>query len=331
MVLAFIRSHFFIFALLGTLITGFLAPQQVLRLESVPGFRGALVASVLFLMGLTVPTRAFKSVVRSPMAGILAIGLNTILVPALAALASLGLTSELGGGLIVAASAPCTLASAIVWTRRGGGDEAVAMLVTVVTNFFCFLIAPVTLLIFLGTAVPINFSDQATKLGMLVVLPLLAAQLVRQNQSIGNWTIHRKKTLTNISLAGILTMVALGAAHSVPNSLESPTAISSTSALLALVPMVLAAVAVHCGALAAGWFMAKKLGLRRPQQTAVAIAGSQKTLMVGLQLAIDCSVSTVPMVAYHLSQLLIDTVFASKVAGSAVGTGDQSDDPKKDD
>lgn len=77
--------------------------------------------------------------------------------------------------------------------------------------------------------------------------------------------------------------------------------------------------------------MAKKLGLRRPQQTAVAIAGSQKTLMVGLQLAIDCSVSTVPMVAYHLSQLLIDTVFASKVAGSAVGTGDQSDDSKKDD
>jgi sodium/bile acid cotransporter 7 len=34
--------------------------------------------------------------------------------------------------------------------------------------------------------------------------------------------------------------------------------------------------------------------------------------MVGLQIAIDCGVSVIPMLVYHLSQLIIDTVIADR-------------------
>ena len=45
---------------------------------------------------------------------------------------------------------------------------------------------------------------------------------------------------------------------------------------------------------------------------AIGIAGSQKTLMVGLQIAIDCGVSVIPMLVYQLCQLVIDTVVAER-------------------
>ena len=50
---------------------------------------------------------------------------------------------------------------------------------------------------------------------------------------------------------------------------------------------------------------------------AVAFAGSQKTLMVGLLMAISLQVSILPMVAYHISQLFIDTLIAERFRAHA--------------
>jgi sodium/bile acid cotransporter 7 len=49
--------------------------------------------------------------------------------------------------------------------------------------------------------------------------------------------------------------------------------------------------------------------LDRANQIAVGISGSQKTLMVGLQMAMELGFNIIPMVFYHVSQLLIDTLF----------------------
>ena len=57
----------------------------------------------------------------------------------------------------------------------------------------------------------------------------------------------------------------------------------------------------------------KRLGLVRPDQIAVGIAGSQKTLMVGLQVGMDLHVSILPMVVYHVGQLFLDTVIADRI------------------
>ena len=53
--------------------------------------------------------------------------------------------------------------------------------------------------------------------------------------------------------------------------------------------------------------------LNRADQISVGFAGSQKTLMVGLQVAIDLGINVIPMVAYHISQLLIDTLVADRL------------------
>lgn len=316
----FVRSQWFLLLLAVALAVGFAAPLQVLKLESLPGMRSGLVAVVLFIMGLTVPTSSFGAVIRRPTAGLLALGINVLVVPGLAFIASRFMPEALGGGLIVAAAAPCTLASAVVWTRKGGGDEAVAMLVTVLTNLFCFLIAPATILLLLGADVEMSFGNQAGKLAMLVVTPLLLAQIARQQPAFGRWTQRHKKSLTNASLLGILTMVSMGAAHSHQQS--SATESAGGMGWNWILATAVIAVIVHVAALAVGWWLANVAAVSSPQRTAVAIAGSQKTLMVGLQLAIECGVSPIPMVVYHIGQLLFDTLFVSRIGLPLAG--DQS-------
>ena len=56
--------------------------------------------------------------------------------------------------------------------------------------------------------------------------------------------------------------------------------------------------------------------MARPEQIAVAIAGSQKTLAVGLQVCMELGFNIVPVVAFHITQLLVDTLIAGPTAAA---------------
>ena len=70
----------------------------------------------------------------------------------------------------------------------------------------------------------------------------------------------------------------------------------------------------HMLVLYAGKWFAEKLRMSRPEQIAVAIAGSQKTLMVGLSIAVSLQVTILPLLAFHALQLVIDTVIVDRFA-----------------
>ena len=78
--------------------------------------------------------------------------------------------------------------------------------------------------------------------------------------------------------------------------------------------MTVGVLGLHLVVLMLGWAFSGSLGLSREKRIAVAIAGSQKTLMVGLLLAIDLGVSILPMVTFHLGQLFVDTLIADRWA-----------------
>jgi len=350
--LTFLLRQWFLLALAIALAIGFTLPQPVAAIGDTPGLRSGLVACVLFLMGLTVPASSFGASWRSPKAGLLALSLNVIAVPLVAWIFAQGLPASLAGGLIVAAAVPCTLASALAWTRKGGGNEVVAMMVMLVTNGCCFFIAPTTLWLLLGQTTSLSFSGQVLRLATLVVLPLALASLLRLHRPLAAWADRHKLKLTQVALCGILLMVAFGAAETKRRVSESSVAEASVgetvratsqtaaSVLSPAVPSASAetspfwittvaifALATHLIVLGMGWTLAGAAGLGRADQVAVGIAGSQKTLMVGLQISIDCGVSTLPMTLYHIGQLLADTVFVGHVArgaGKSLAAGKES-------
>jgi sodium/bile acid cotransporter 7 len=207
-------------------------------------------------------------------------------------------------GVLVAAATPSTLASASVWTRRAGGNDAVAIMVTVITNATCFLVTPFWLLTTTGQAAEISAGPMISKLALVVVLPMTVAQLMRTVGPIGKWATERKVPLGVLAQTGILTMVFFG-------SIQTGHRLQGFRALLSfeLLVVLVAVIVIHVGMLITGVILARALHLNRPDQIAVGFSGSQKTLMVGLQMSMELGFNIIPMVFYHVSQLLIDTLF----------------------
>ncbi len=313
--LTFVRERWFLLALIAALWAGLAWPEAMKPLVRwLPG--EALVASVTFIMALPLETGALWMAARRPGPAWLATLLNSGLAPPLGWLASRMLPPELATGMIVATSVPCTLATASVFTRRAGGNDAIAFLVTIITNLACFLVVPAWLWLLVGgeaqvdiRRADINYGRIALGLISLVVLPIIVAQCLRQLRTIGAWAARHKHSLSLVAQVGVLLMVLVGAVDCGERlgTASNGSAVSTRS----IVMMIFAVTLVHVTLLLLGFALSKTFGFARTDAIPVALAGSQKTLMVGAYLALAVGpLAILPMVAYHAAQLIIDTLLA---------------------
>ena len=155
-------------------------PKHLVELAS-----GLLTATVLFLMSITLENRKLVQSFRSPAPVFWAVVINFILLPITAwGMLSLQGSEDFAVGLMVAACVPSTMAAASVWTRKAGGNDAVALLGTIVTNGSCFLVTPVWLKFALGDSVTLDTKEMIFKLFMTALVPILVGQAVRDRKSV---------------------------------------------------------------------------------------------------------------------------------------------------
>jgi sodium/bile acid cotransporter 7 len=282
----------------------------------------ALIASVLFVMALSLAPGALGTTLRRPTASLLAMGINLALLPPLAWLFGRVLPQDLADGMAIAASVPCTMGSAAVITRRAGGNDSVALVVTMVTNLACFLVTPAWVQLLTGrTGGPQQtFLALVIKLAALVLAPIVAGQVLHSIPRLGAWATRHRTPLGVYAQIGILTMVLVGAVECGGQIASLGSGASSLAGHIALMLALVAA--LHLTAWACGWQAAGWARLPRTDQSAVAFAGSQKTLMIGLAIAVDFGgLAVLPMMAYHVEQLLIDTLLADRLrAGKTAQT-----------
>ncbi len=309
----FLVRRWFLLALGTVMLVGFAGSSQLITVANRTAIRYSVVAAVLFLMALPLEARAMWRTIRRPTAPLLAVGVNFLLLPLFAwaigwLLTPTVLSRDMMCGLMVAAATPCTLASAAVWTRRAGGNDAVAIMVTVITNATCFLVTPFWLLRTTGQAAELTAGQMIAKLALVVVLPMVAAQLLRLVRPLGRWASRRTVPLAVLAQMGVLTMILFG-------SIQTGNRLQGFRSLLSgqLLVVLLVVLTVHLGMLGVGTAIARLLRLERRDQIAVGFAGSQKTLMVGLQMAMELGFNIIPMVLYHVSQLLVDTLIVDYI------------------
>ena len=305
----FFKKQWFLISLVLLFAIGVGFESQLSELTTQRWLKNAIVATVLFAMALPLDVSAMASGLRRPKGTLLAILMNFGVLPLVALAVATLLSGELKDGFLVAAVIPCTLASASVWTRKAGGNDSISIMVTIITNLSCFVISPLWLMWFFGSDsanLKISFPDMVSKLGLLVVLPMGLAQVVRLNNRIGNWSTENKKKLSLFCQCGILSMVFIGAVGMGSRISADPDSFGPAVFAMAIVAVLV----VHCSVFWLGIGTGNAIGLSRPDAIAVGFAGSQKTLMVGLQICMDLGVSILPMVAFHVSQLFADTIFA---------------------
>lgn len=306
-----LKRRWFLLLLMTTLVVGIGAASSLVDLaQSVP--QNWIIAMVLLAMALPLEVDAMWTTLRRPGPALLAVAVNLALVPLLAFAASRLLIDDLAVGLIIAGAVPCTLASAAVWTRMAGGNDAVSLLVTMITNLACFLVTPAWVRLLAGEATSsTHFGEMVVKLLLLVVLPILAGQVLRLIPTLGRWATANKSGLGVFAQFGILSIIFVGAVRCGQEVELLGDRLTSLSGQVAL--MLLLVATVHLAAWWFGYTAAAKLGMARPEQLAVAFSGSQKTLMVGLAIALEFGgLAVLPMVSYHVGQLVIDTMLANR-------------------
>jgi sodium/bile acid cotransporter 7 len=308
--LTFLRQRWFLFVLVAVLVAGIGWPE---RAEPAARYlpADAIVAVVTFIMAIPLETAALWRSIRRPGPAWLGSVINVGLAPPLGWLVSRMLPLELGAGVIVATSVPCTLATAAVWTRRAGGNDAVAFLVTMFTNLCCFIVAPTWLWLLIGVEADVDYGRIVRGLILLVVLPIVVAQMLRQWPPIGAWAMRHKQALSWMAQCGVLLVVFVGAV----NCGKQLQAIGGQSVISPanITIMIAGVAAIHLSLWLLGATAARGIGLDRADAIAVAFSGSQKTLMVGAYLALAVGpLAILPMVAYHAAQLVIDTLIADR-------------------
>lgn len=314
----FFARRWFLIVLVAVLTIGFTC-HAALAESAKQAPRDWIVAAVLFFMSLPLDARAMWRALRHPWPALLAVTVNMVAVPLLAWMVSPMLSPDLATGLIIMAVIPCTLASSAVWTRRAGGNDAVALMVTMATNLACFLITPAWLRLLTKTEATLNYGHMMEQLLLFVVLPILIAQLCRLHRPLADWATRYKTGLSILSQCGILWIVLFGA---IDGGAKLASGESGTLAWSDWLAMLLAVNFVHIAALWLGHLLAGLFGMQRDDRIAVGFAGSQKTLAIGLALGPEyfSGLTIMPMIAYHVCQLLFDTLVVDYLRGREAKT-----------
>lgn len=306
-------QNWFLIGLLVALLIGFQWSTTFELLTKLDWLKWVIVTGTMFLMAWPLEFGSLQRTVSRPLAPLLASGLNMIAIPLLVWPLVGIVGGDLGAGLMVAAATPCTLASSAVWTRRAGGDDSVAIMVTILTNATCFLTMPFWIYVQTGNSIgPEVLAGTTFKLFFFVVLPIMVAQLLRVNRRSAVWATRQKPMLSVLAMIGLLSMVFMGAISMGLRFGEQ----SRTISLVMVAVVAVLVLVVHCLVFWGGIGIARLIGLAREQQIAVGFSGSQKTLMIGLTVAITLHMSIIPIVLYHAIQLIVDTVFAERMRRS---------------
>jgi len=334
----FLRKRWFLIALTFLISVGMglglRAPEQATQATA---WINPMVttAIVLVLMAFTLDSGMLAASFRSPGPVVLGCLMNAVFVPVFTLLLSpLQIGNEFRYGIVIAGSVPCTLAAASVWTRKARGNDAVSLLVTLVTNGGSFLVAPFWLMIIDRWVASQSGAEGAFasidggiidapkmmyKLFLAVLLPTLAGQLLRQIKVLAGIATRFKEPIGVIAQSLILLLVfvnAVGGGTSIQTS-GAPGAISGVAVVW------ISCIVVHVVALYVALTLARRLRFSRADQAAVAFAGSQKTLPVGILIANEVarnsglSFAIFPILMYHISQLFIDTAIADSLAAAA--------------
>jgi len=286
-------------------------------------------AAILFLMSVTLDTGRLVDSLRRPLPVVTAIGVNQIVLPlACLPLLLLQKSADLRVGLLIAASVPCTMAAASVWTRRAGGNDAVSLLVTLITNGLCFVFTPLWLAVgqrWFGTVSAdgsLEPADMVVRLVTAALLPAALGQLLRRHRGVATRVDANKKVCSNAAQAIILTLVFVSAFKG-GLRFQSDGMIDGLRHFEFAV-VWLSCVAIHVLAMVVAWTSGGLLKLPEADRRACVIAGSQKTLPIGILVsqATGLPFSLLPMLMFHTSQLFIDTWVADRLRRRTEKAGD---------
>jgi len=276
--------------------------------EKISAHLGFLVTVMMFLMGLGIGYPALRRRMGCWREAGVVLFLGYVVAPLISLI--LGRLFFFGQpgiycGIILVGTTCTTLSTCIVFTRLAGGDEALALWLSVVSSFLCALVMPLLLSWFLGRMVSVPVESMIKRLMLVLFFPLAAGMLLRA--VLGEARLSPLgQMLTRGCALIILTVIMVAVA-------KGGHLLGSSSSL----PVLAAVAGFHLALSGAALLTSRVFGYRRPVRIAVLFCASQKTLQFPTYLAVSVlgqPEAALPAVLFHVFQLVTDSIIVSNLS-----------------
>lgn len=217
-------------------------------------------------------------------------------------------------GAVIIAAAPVTVASGTVMTAMALGNVPLSLFICVLCNFASLLSIPLVLNLLLGSVQGISLpvGQILGTLSLIVLIPTVLGQILRP------WlkeTVAPHKKKFSVFSQCIVLLIIFNAVSSSTSALDNVGA----SLLWLFVFMFF----LHALILAMNLVIARLIRLDGPSTSAFTIHTSQKTLTISYVVwagyfAHAFPLAMVPGIAYHLVQMIMDTVVADQFRKQAL-------------
>jgi len=254
---------------------------------------------------------------------LLVLGCSFLLFPVLGLAVGLlphGLLSpELATGFLFLTLLPSTVQTSIAYTSIARGDVALAVSAASLSNVLGVVITPLLAAALLGSQVHITAASVLSIVGELLV-PFALGQAL--HRFLGEWLASHRRLVSLVDQASVLLVVYAAFSTGVTQGLWTTVPPVQLLTVVALSLLLLGVVL----ALVAG--LGRALRLPRRERIVLLFCGSKKSQASGLPMAFLLfpahlvGLFSLPLMIFHLLQLLVCAAIAERLARTAPEAGD---------
>jgi len=328
---AFVNQQLFVLGIGLVILVAWIAPEMgreggllpVRRIEAVGIF------VVFFLQGLSLPFEELRRgaahwKLHSAIQGTTFVFFPVFTGGLLYLFAGFFSDPSLRAGFLYLSFVPTTIASALTYTIAAKGNASGALFNTTLSNGAGVFLVPLFCLLFIDQGGG-SLDVRPVLLGILwkILLPLLLGQLCRS--VLADWAKRNRPLIKRVSNGVILFMIYSAFCDSFSREVWGNLEIALVWWVLGGVVLLFAASSGFC------WMTGKWIRLDRPSRITLLLCGSQKTLAVGLPLAVmifgggkshlELSLVLVPLLLYHPLQLVLGGLLLPHLAKFAEEDG----------
>ena len=233
-----------------------------------------LLASVMFLMGLTLKKQDFLRISTKPATVFIGVFLQFFLMPLIAILLAyaLQLSSQLTAGLVLVGSCAGGTASNVM-TYLAKGDLALSISMTVVSTLFGVIATPLLCSFYLSEALNVDTLGMLISILQLVLIPVFLGICV--NTYAARYVAIIEEWIPSVSMAIILCIIAIVVALNADRLNNIGIAV------------VLAVILHNSLGLVFGYYLSRLLGLNLRQSHTIAIEVGMQNSGLGVALALQ--------------------------------------------
>jgi len=267
---------------------------------------------IAFLItGLTLETKAIADEIRNIKVLSAAIISSLVLFPVITFfLANIFYKNTLDFvvGACIIATAPATVASGTVLTAIAGGNIPLSLFICIASNFVAIFTIPFSLNLLLQFSQDMDLPVFAMikSLILIVLIPVIVGQLLRMRLK---HLVAPYRKLFSIFAQLIVLLIIFNAVSSSTSKISR----MGYEIIFVFVFMIL----LHTIILLLNFGLSRLMRLNMPSRAAFTIHTSQKTLTVSYivwagYFASDLPLALIPPIAYHLTQMIMDTFLAHR-------------------